>query len=112
MFGKLFNKKRSDDEIQLAAIESRGVDLSQPHIIYFLFDADKVEIARAIAEELSGKGFQAQILLSDDGQLFTCKAATELIPELTAIHSLTQALKLLARQQSCVYSGWRVEVTE
>lgn len=112
MFEKLFKKKRCDDEIQLAALKNRGADLGQPHIINFLFDSDKVEIARAMAEELTGKGFQTQILLSDDGDLFTCKATIELIPELELMRSLTQELTVLARQQSCIYTGWRAEVTE
>jgi len=110
MLGDLFKKKRCDDEIQLAKLKSSGADLSQHHIINFLFDATKVEAARAIAEELSGKGFQAQIILSDDGQLFTCKAAARLIPELDALRSLTQELTKLAKQQDCVYTGWQAEI--
>ena len=112
MLGNLFKKKKCSNELQLAALEKRGADLSQPHIISFLFDCDKVEIARSIAEELSGKGFQAQILLSDDGLLFTCKATKELTPELTLMRSLTQKLALLAQQQGCLYNGWNAEITE
>ncbi|MFC1602770.1 ribonuclease E inhibitor RraB [Pseudomonadota bacterium] len=112
MLGNLFKRKKCRDELQLLALEKSGADLSQPQIINFLFDSDKVETARAIAEELSGKGFQAQIILSDDGQLFTCKATKELIPELALLRSLTQELALLAQQQGCVYNSWEAEITE
>ena len=111
MLGNLLNllKKKCSDELLLIALEEKGVNLSKPLIIDFWFHSDNAQSARAIAEELSGKGFSAKILLSDDGELFTCKANKELIPELNTIRSLTKELKLLAQQHAGVYDGWSTD---
>jgi len=105
LFKNLFKKKRCSDELLLIALEESGADLSQPHTINFQFSSDNAQSARAIAEELSGKGFNAEILLPDEGDLFTCKATKELIPELNALRSLTKEFELLAQQQGAIYDG-------
>jgi len=112
MLGNLFKRKKCSDELALIALEENGEDLSKPHVIDFWFESDNAQDARAIAEELSGKAFSATILLSDDGDSFTCKANKELIPELNTMRTLRKEFTALAQQHGGVYNGWGAGIVE
>jgi hypothetical protein len=111
MLGNLFTRKKCSDELQLNALKENGTNLNELHVLTFCFKTDNVLSARAIAEELTGKGFNATILLPDD-ESFSCQAKKELIPELQLMRSLTKELKSLAQQHDSAFNGWEVDNAE
>ena len=98
------------DELVLKALNKNGSDLSKPHKIDFWFDFPTEEAARAVAQEVSERGFEVEVHRNNGGEDYSCKAVKNMVPHLSAMQGLTRQFESIAEKHGGVYDGWGAEV--
>jgi rhodanese-related sulfurtransferase len=104
---------RDADQQVLDALRSNGADLSKPtETLFYLYLPTEAD-ADIVAAALRNDGFDADVAPPSDGYtMWLCRATTEMVPDLDAIHRLRDRFTALAGAHGGEYDGWEAAVTE
>lgn len=100
------------DVDNLEELARAGSDLARPHEIeFFLYFETRVE-AQAVAEQIRGEGFLAEIRPTETENCWLCLATRTMRPELSELRQLRTRFTALTEASGGAYDGWGTTVVD
>lgn len=99
---------RPEDAVIIETLQSQGVDLTQPHLVEFLFSFTTAQPARTLGKTLAGEGFKSQVETVGAGQDVLLLARKRVVLSAEAMAALRERFETLARSTGGQYEGWGI----
>jgi regulator of RNase E activity RraB len=94
--------------INLEFLKRSGYDLKKEHNLHFYLYHDEKYFAEKIADELTNRGFEVSVKLSDE-EGWLCSARKRAVPEYETITSLDKQIAEIAGAYDADYEGWGIK---
>ena len=96
----------AEDTEAIEALQSQGVDLSEPQLVEFMFSFQLAQQARQFGSSLASEGFRSTVERGDDDVLLLARKRLVLSTE--GIAALRERFETLAKSAGGRYEGWGV----
>lgn len=109
-------RQRSMNVETLAALKEQGSNLLRGHNLQNVFHVHSANDVAAVAQRLRGEGF----CVTEEGTKYRDRRTTyylvevsiERVPDIQALHAMTDCCTRIAQQFDADYDGWYTEVVE
>ena len=98
----------AEDIAVIEALQSQGVDLSQPQLVEFLFSFQAVQPARSVGRTLASEGFRSTVEAGGNGKDVLLLARKRVVLSLQDIGALRVRFESLAKSAGGQYEGWGI----
>ena len=100
------------DLVVMTQLTERGVDLTEPREVTFWLYAPSPEVARAMATEAAGEGFDIEIRepLPADVELWAVVCSARAVVDPIFVTGVVEFFEGLAERHGAEYDGWEAEV--
>jgi hypothetical protein len=102
----LAGEPSAEDTAVIESLQGRGVDLTQPQLVEFMFSFTTVQHARRVGKSLSADGFRSTVEAGRAGQDTLLLARKEVVIDAQTLGELRTRFEALARSGQGQYEGW------
>ena len=96
----------AEDAATIEALQSQGFDLSEPHLVEFMFSFQIVGNARQFGSTLANEGFRSKVETGGEDVLLLARKRVVLSAE--GIAALRERFEVQAKAAGGQYEGWGI----
>jgi hypothetical protein len=97
-----------EDTDAIEALQSQGVDLSEPQLVEFMFSFQTAAPARQLGKTLAGEGFQGKLEPAGAGREVLLLVRKRMVLNAQDMGALRTRFETLAKSAGGQYEGWGV----